>query len=129
MGVNTVGKHSADPTKFYASGARQKGGKISAAQMREALFGKHPFRHNIPIEHHITKFISKMGSLTSERLNHATNSEGGSEHIRRRVISGNYNDALKYVVDGDPTVKPREARDRMPQKLQLECNQLPPEKP
>lgn len=38
MGLNTVPKYNVDLTAFYASGAREKERRMSAAQMREALF-------------------------------------------------------------------------------------------
>lgn len=50
-------------TEFYVTGAREKDGKMSAVQIREALFDKYPSRHDIQIERQITYLISNLGGM------------------------------------------------------------------
>lgn len=125
MGLNTFPKYSVGLAAFYPSGEREKGGKMSASKMCEALFEKYPSRHEIPIEQHITSFISNIGGMSSERLHAAIASEGGSSRIHRRGMAGEYHDALKTNGDRDATRKPRDGRDRLLQFLRLDSNQFP----
>lgn len=69
-----------------------------------------------------------MGAFSLEFLNSAIGSAGGTGNIRRRNMAGEYQKAVKIIVDVD-LVKPSEGRHILIQPIQFETNQLPQDFP
>lgn len=119
MGRNPAARYSSDREEWYRFGCKDKGRKMSAAQMREALFQKYPNRHDIPIERHVSACIAKLGASSAQKVGFGETEDGGGRASRRRGMSTDHQKLLRAIVEEDIGMGPREGRTRLLQRLGL----------
>lgn len=110
LGHNTVEKYMVDIKEWFAGGCEEKGSKMSAVRMREALLGKYPRRFDIPIQYHTTAEMSLSLRAGKERQYGMDSVDGVTSVAQSREMPSEYADFLGQLVENNYAIEPREGR-------------------
>lgn len=125
LGHNTLGTYMACIMEGFAGGCNEKGSKMSAVQMKEALLSKYLRRYDITIEYHVNAEISRIRSAGRVRPYGMDSEDGVTKAAQSRGMQSDYAHCIRHMVEKNYAIKPREARALLFATLGLSEDTLP----